>query len=350
MPIGSVDYITWRSVRGWAYDPVEASLRVDFFNGGRKIGSAKANEFRSDLKNANVGDGNKAFYFEIPEDSRGEKIVCKVGDFVIPEPDAATGSEYYRWRERRKQRLLAPLAIATGRGLEFGALHDPLIPPGKGIRYVDHASTPELRVKYVDDGTVDVREIVNVDYVWLDEPLKEIIADFAPIDFAAALHVGEHTPDLLGWLFQVRSVMRRGGIFSVALPDMRYCFDIARRLSTTADLVGAYLRKLKRPSPEALIDHFLHAVTRNGALTWYTWQQTPATTQLSNVYTLQEAFEIARTSTETNSYQDAHCWVFTAESFRKEMTALTGLGLFPFEIVDFYGPDGNEFIAILKAI
>jgi hypothetical protein len=330
--LGSLDAVSSRSVRGWAFSPGQPCLDVDIFAGGDKIGSVEAKEFRQDLKDAGIGEGNHAFYFVIPEEKQGLSITCRVNDFVLPVPSVETGDEYFRWRVRRRKRLLAPVVLGRDKGLEFGALHDPLIDPTVGnIRYVDHASTGELKKKYAGHGTVDPREIV-------------------PVDYAVALHVGEHTPDFIGWLIQVRSILKRGGTLSVALPDKRYCFDFERSLTQTSDLVGAYLQGLKRPSATMIFDSQSNAVRRNGALAWYTWQEAPQDAKFERVYSMKASFAAAKEAFETNAYVDAHCWVFTAESFLEQARALTELDLFPFRMSDFHGPDGHEFIAILEAI
>lgn len=348
--IGSTDSVTWRSVRGWAYSPDNPNLPVDVFAGDEKIGTAIAGEFRVDLKNAGIGDGRHAFYYEIPPEKRGREIRCQVGDFIVPQPSPETGDEYVRWRARRRARLLSRLPLGKERGLEFGPLHDPLVPPNTfNIKYVDHASTEDLCKKYEHDAAVDAREIVPVDFVWLDKPLRDSIFPFTAIGYAVALHVAEHVPDLIGWMLQIRSAIRKGGILALALPDKRYCFDYRRKSSKVSELIGAYARSEKRPTPGMIYDSRSNAVSHNGAIAWYTWQTPPRDEDLKFVHTKQEAFATAAAAQNSGEYLDAHCWVFTPETFAETMGELKAIGLFPFNISELHGPDGHEFIAILEA-
>jgi len=346
--IGSVDYMSFKSARGWVYDHDDQKVVVTAYANGEIIGTTVASELRPDLKAAGIGDGYHAFYFEIPEANRGDTIEFVAEDFTIPAPTNETADEYLRWRFRRKENLLKHVPLGAGKGIEFGPLHDPLIQPNtKNIRYVDHTSTEGLKKKYRTDPNVSIRDLVDIDYPWESGVLSDIVGDFAPIDYAVALHVGEHVPDLIGWFAQIRAIMAPGAIFSLALPDKRYCFDYKRRLSNTADLINAHLIQPSKPLPVAVFDHCANAVSRNDQMSWYTWQEEPQDAVFTNIHTLDEAYQITVSSIE--AYVDAHCWVFTSDSFRETMTELKSLGLFPFMIKNITGPDGNEFIVILEA-
>jgi hypothetical protein len=43
------------------------------------------------------------------------------------------------------------------------------------VRYVYHAITEKLQKKCAPRGTIDVSQIVDVDYVWVNKNLKELI-------------------------------------------------------------------------------------------------------------------------------------------------------------------------------
>ena len=79
---------------------------------------------------------------------------------------------------------------------------------------------------WVVDPNVDVRNLVNVDFVLEQGPLREIAANEAPFDYAIASHVFEHLPDPIGWLTELHSLLSPGGVIALAIPDKRYTFDI----------------------------------------------------------------------------------------------------------------------------
>ena len=87
------------------------------------------------------------------------------------------------------------------KGLEIGALNSPIIQSedvvdrGK-IFYLDHLSTKELREKYRADPSVNIDNIVNVDFVCPDGDFVKAVAG-NPFDYIVASHVIEHVPNIL---------------------------------------------------------------------------------------------------------------------------------------------------------
>ncbi|MCG8373181.1 MAG: class I SAM-dependent methyltransferase, partial [Balneolales bacterium] len=79
---------------------------------------------------------------------------------------------------------------------------------------MDHASTEALRAKYRDDSSVDISKIVEVDYIWGNENPFPTKSGQNKFDYVLASHVVEHVPDLIGWLKEIHSVLRVGGILS----------------------------------------------------------------------------------------------------------------------------------------
>ena len=71
------------------------------------------------------------------------------------------------------------------------------------------------------------------------------------VDAVVASHVFEHIPDPIGWLRNFASVLRPGGTVTLAIPDMRYTFDVNRRVSEVSDLLDAYLRGAAVPELRA---------------------------------------------------------------------------------------------------
>ena len=162
---------------------------------------------------------------------------------------------------------LAAIDATNMRGLEIGPLASPRVRKDEGpVRYVDHASAPELRQKYATDAGMRDRldEIVDVDYV-LGEmtTIAQAVAADAPFDYVIAAHVIEHIPDPVGWMEDLTRVLRPGGILSLVIPDKRYCFDINRSLTEVSDLVDANLRRLRQPSFRQAYDFSLEGHRRH---------------------------------------------------------------------------------------
>ena len=68
--IGHLDTAENGVITGWAALPSDTSIRpnIQFFLNDKAIGSTIANKYRSDLKDAGIGDGCYAFQFQCPQD------------------------------------------------------------------------------------------------------------------------------------------------------------------------------------------------------------------------------------------------------------------------------------------
>lgn len=120
-----------------------------------------------------------------------------------------------------------------GRGLEIGALQDPMpLPKGASARYVDIATTDELRAIHPWKAR---RHLVHVDVVDDGERLATV-ADRSQ-DFVAANHFFEHCEDPIGTLRNLLRVVRPGGTVYLSVPDQRHMFDCDRPATTLEHLV-----------------------------------------------------------------------------------------------------------------
>jgi len=248
----------------------------------------------------------------------------------------------------RNEKLLHCIVdVAHQVGVEIGPLDRPIVTRKMGqIRYIDHDTTEALRIKYADPAShVDINKIVDVDYIWGEKGLGELLQAEAPVDYVIASHVIEHVPDFIGWLSEVKAILKPGGILSLAIPDKRRCFDYHRQLTKTADVVEAYLRNSKTPSPRQIFDHLSSAVTFGGNIAW---DRSVDTTQLVHCHSTTEAWVTAKNSFTAGDYCDVHCWVFTPASFLQLLGELTKLDLLKFEVAQFYDTEGCEFFVSLR--
>jgi hypothetical protein len=250
----------------------------------------------------------------------------------------------------RLEKVLACVDASTEKGLEVGALMNPIVTRDMGnICYIDHATTAELQAKYANDPNVDIHKIVNVDYVWGKEGLPELVGQDAPFDYLVASHVIEHVPDFIGWLKEVHAVLKVEGILSLVIPDKRFCFDHHRRLTEASDVVGAFLSRSRKPSPQQVFDCFSSVVRYNGQITW---DQTVITTpeKFSPMHSHLDAWNLSSHSVLEGEYVDTHCWVFTPESFFNLLKTLIQIGLLDFSVEKFYETEGCEFYVSLRAL
>lgn len=81
--IGYVDEITESSVHGWICDSnnFDLSLEVEIYADGVKIGETSANNYRPDLRDAGLGNGNHGFNFSFPVRIESQKITVNVKNY-----------------------------------------------------------------------------------------------------------------------------------------------------------------------------------------------------------------------------------------------------------------------------
>lgn len=228
----------------------------------------------------------------------------------------------------RRRNLLAGLDLASLQGLEIGPLNHPIVSRSAGkVLYIDHADTEALKRKYAPDPTIDISTIVPVDAVWGDKRLKDCVPDGFAADYVVAVHVVEHVPDLLGWLLELGEILTDAGQIRLIVPDRRYTFDILRAESRMADVLDAFARRARVPSPRMVADFVLSFRPVSAAEVWFRGLDPKA---LPPVHTVETALGMARRAAE-GEYLDVHCWAFTPRSFAEVMRDLAAAGLLAYE-------------------
>lgn len=251
-------------------------------------------------------------------------------------------------RLSRQDKILACIEPANQFGIEIGAQANPIVTRNMGlIRYVDHETTEGLKAKYAQNPGVDINQIVDVDYVWGVQTLPELVAHEAPFDYAVASHVIEHVPNFIGWLKEVHSVLKPGGILSLAIPDKRQCFDYLRQPSRLAEIIEAYLFNSKKPSPKQIFDYYASVVSKQDKIVWSGGVDI---SELTQIHSEEEAWNITNNTFAEGKYCDVHCWVFTPHSFVELLRSLIKLELFDFRVKEFFGTDGCEFYISLQSL
>jgi hypothetical protein len=247
----------------------------------------------------------------------------------------------------RRDKILRFVDVPRLSGIEFGPLVSPVVRKADGnISYVDRASTEELRTCFAIDEKINIMEIMSIDYVWNDAPLLDCVQN-NQFHYAIASHVIEHVPDIVTWLSEVSDVLVDNGILSLVIPDKRYTFDCRRELSTMSDIIDAYIRRLRKPSPRQIFDHFAGIADVDTA---GLWSGTLDPAQVRMIHTPESVLQTVRKAYANDEYIDSHCWVVTPYSFFKLLEGLNQLGLLNFEVASFDQTEHNdiEFFVTLR--
>jgi SAM-dependent methyltransferase len=134
------------------------------------------------------------------------------------------------------RRKVIARAYLRGRGLEIGALHNPLkVPPAARVRYVDRLDDADLRREYPE---LRDKALVHVDIVDDGETLATV--PDGSQDFVIANHFVEHCENPIGAVGNMLRVLKVGGLLYLAIPDKRHTFDRDRPVTSLEHLMRDY--------------------------------------------------------------------------------------------------------------
>lgn len=240
--------------------------------------------------------------------------------------------------------FLTLIDVANQRGLEIGALNRPIITRAMGpVEYIDRASRADLAAWYADPiHNIDPADLVEVDHIWGEQSLLECVGGQRVYDYLITSHVIEHVPDVFGWLGEIASVLKDGGLGLFVVPDKRFTFDQDRRPSVSGDFVDAYVRRLRRPDTRQIFNHY-HDTRHIGAAP----PDDAEATRLAR-----ELLDMCRRVEASGEYIDSHCWVFTPRTMLQALDLANRMGVLPFEIAALSAtePGTIEFFLALRRL
>lgn len=142
--------------------------------------------------------------------------------------------------------IISDVFIA-GNGIEVGGGDRPFpVKAGVKVSYGDIRDSSELRSHFGNDDVVDGHAI--------NAETFDGIA-YESVDFIISAHVIEHLCNPLGSILEGLKRIKKGGVYMIVAPDMRYTFD-RNRTPTTYDHLLDDLRTGGEPSLiEAYRDH-----------------------------------------------------------------------------------------------
>lgn len=240
-----------------------------------------------------------------------------------------------------RQRMTHELDLANLTGIEIGPLVNPIVTRDKSdVRYVDRASTEELCKWYSRDPKIKVDDIMQIDYIWGEQSLTEATEGSEQFDYCVASHVIEHIPDLITWLGEISSILKVGGVACFAVPDKRYTFDYLRPVTTTADVLDSYFRKLRKPSFRHIFDHFANYTELDIETAW---RDDFDGSKIEPTNSPEHAYNACIDAMENDKYIDSHCSVFTEDSFFDLLYSISKLGLLDFKIRKNFSVEKHMF-------
>lgn len=244
----------------------------------------------------------------------------------------------------RKNKILRHIT-KNGHGIEIGPSHNPVAPKKEGynVHIIDHMTREQLINKY-NDHHVNLKNIEEVDFVWQGQPYSELTGKSKHYDWIIASHMIEHTPDLIGFLYDCDTILKDDGVISLVVPDKRYCFDHYRPITGISKIIDNHFLENKIHSPGMVAEYYLNVVSKAGNIAW----DSHTTGKYNFVRSIEDALQGMESVLKENAYLDIHAWCFVPHSFRLIIHDLYCLGLIPFQEVEFFTTEGCEFHVTLS--
>ena len=231
-----------------------------------------------------------------------------------------------------------------GRGVEFGALHNPLATPvNSQVLYVDRFTKVELLGKFPELNDHADR-IVETD-ITLDLDNGDFsVFTGQNFQFFIANHVIEHLVNPIRFLKQIYDAMQVGAILYLSVPDKDFTFDKNRKLTSFAHLWQEYEKDTTVLSKAHLNDFILnitkdHIETERRKKMYFSGDKLPW-----NMFTRQKLYRLHRK-------RSIHVHVWDQKSFDAFLHASIEKLNLSFRVLDStFGKksDPSEMIYILE--
>ena len=274
------------------------------------------------------------------EPRSGATCVSDQQEDDVAVPTNKNPRKHVNWRHHRSH-FSALVKPSTTRGLEIGAFDLPLIEPEEGhCDFADYNDQPWLLDAAERMAGHSPEFVVPVTYSVRDG-YESLPRNY---DWIAASHIIEHIPDVLGWLVTLADHLKPDGILFLTIPDKRYIFDIHRHETTFSQVAARHRIGLTRPSFEQVFDSLYYSIP---VLAHDVWVGSP-------IDPPRRDYEAAHLNAERaeHEYIDAHCSVFTPDSFLELASDLISCGLIPYRLerIKEPPPGGCDFSASLVRI
>jgi hypothetical protein len=248
-----------------------------------------------------------------------------------------------RIAQSRRDFLCRHKGSVMGRILEIGAFDNPTFRRelGDEVEYLDFFSREDLIEMHRNNPRRNPAAAVVVDHVVKNADFSRKVSP--GFDLIVAHHVIEHVPDIIFWFEQIEHLLAPSGMLFLSIPDRRYTFDFFRPVSLATQMIRVHGEHLQRPDVWQLTEAFYYHMKVDLPAIW----QGNIPRKFVPRFTLTEAHEMAKEKSAT--YTDAHCWVFTSESFVQCMEDLRSAGSFGFYVIQLEEPQPgtNEFRVLL---
>jgi SAM-dependent methyltransferase len=241
-------------------------------------------------------------------------------------------------------------------GIEIAPWFAPLAAKREGynVKVLDVFGTQELLERAREDPAISDKSyhlIEDVDFVGSATEIGGLVPSelHGTFDYIVSSHNFEHLPNPIKFLQGCQSVLKPGGLISMAVPDRRGCFDYFRPHTNTGDWLEAYFEDRKKPSPKQIFDlqSCNAAAIVDGRELGAFFTDTPLAT-VRTTGDILSAFHAWQSDEYADVYKDAHCTVMSPASLELMLIECRYLGLISLDIESISAPVGCEFYVRLR--
>ncbi len=244
----------------------------------------------------------------------------------------------------------------TGVGLEIAPWFAPIAPRREGynVRILDVFDRETLQKRGAADMQQNWRDMSlldEVDYVGSATEVASLVPTelHGTFDYIVSSHNFEHLPNPIKFLQGCASLLKPGGLITMAVPDHRACFDYFRPHTVIGDWLEAYFEDRSRPKPKQVFDaRSTFSVLRGVGEMNYAFYVGAPPSDVEITGDLGAQFAAWRDGTHGDDYQDAHCTVMSPASLEMLLLEARALGVLPLDVESISGPSGCEFFVRLR--
>lgn len=240
-------------------------------------------------------------------------------------------------------------------GVEIAPYFTPLCPKAEGYncKSVDVFSKQRLMENAILDSEISNESIGRIEEVDFEGSASELWKLLSPkigensLDYIVSSHNFEHIPNPIKFLQDCSSLLKPDGLLSMAIPDLRCCYDFFRWPTTLPDWLRAYHENQLKPDTfDTFAANF--AKTNNFGRIDFSRKKIIIEKDLRDQYEMLKLALRQKVEEGESDYNDIHVSTFTPSSFQLLILELRELGLIQLEIVHLYGTIGNEFVVHMR--
>ena len=263
-----------------------------------------------------------------------------------------------------RQELLKKYINKEKIGLEIGPLFWGICRKDEGFNVLiwDVMQKEELLDKYKKESKTSKKGIEEIDIV-SSESMKITLTEYTKkkgaiiksvpesLDYIISSHNVEHMPNPVQFFIDTSQILKEGGVLNIAIPISTRCFDCSKPLTSTGQILDAYISKNKKPSLGEFFDHefsMMNVINEKNKRMPINDMNFDFEKLIFERELTYDSYKDLVDAYNKSPYKDSHVWQFNLDSFLLifedllKCKIIENLEIIDSEII------GNEFIISIR--